>query len=132
MCLHGGKLKKGELMKTLVKIFLVLVLWCNVSYAQPVIVKELVVDFPLTVTTSEDKTAFLYKAQEELRLLHNQMGDDFRNGIITEKQWQDFLQTVFNPKQEAISIEIIKARDFFKKDTKYTVDLENDFKEKTP
>ena len=104
----------------------------SISYAQINDVKDLIIKFPTDVISDENKIGYLYKAQEELRLLHNQKGDDFRNGIITKDEWETFLKNVFNPRQEALSVEIIKAKQFLSADTKYSVDLEKNFEEKNP
>lgn len=41
--------------------------------------------------TPLQKLRWLHRAQELLRLQHNQMGADFRNGLITQQEWDDYV-----------------------------------------
>ena len=45
---------------------------------------------PTTIKKDEDKVKFLYRTLELLRLEHNKLGDDFRAGKITEKEFRDY------------------------------------------
>lgn len=39
------------------------------------------------------KVRILYRILERLRVRHNEMGDQFRAGAITEAEWKAFLET---------------------------------------
>lgn len=41
--------------------------------------------------TPAEKMRWLHRAMELLRLQHNNRGDDFRNGVITEQEWKDYV-----------------------------------------
>ena len=115
-------------MRFIVLILTWLILTGSTACAQKV--KELTIKYPITVNDAEKKTAYLYRIQEELRLLHNNMGMDYKTAVITEKEWQTFLTEVFEPKQAAIVQGILEAREFFRHDEKYDTDMERDFEEK--
>jgi len=61
------------------------------------------INYPLTANTNFEKLEYLYEGQEALRLQHNKMGRQYREGIITEEQWQIYLKNVFNPKNQIIA-----------------------------
>lgn len=48
--------------------------------------------FPPDVDTREERIEYMYNLQEKLRLRHNFVGARYRNGQITEEQWQTFKQ----------------------------------------
>ena len=85
--------------------------------------KEL--QYPLGVETIEDKLAFFYKAQETLRLEHNSKGEDYKNGLITKKQWEEYIIKEFNPKQESIVVNLVTQREMVRKSTRFAVNLNN-------
>lgn len=82
------------------------------------------VTYPVDAVTPNDKIEYGYAAQEALRLEHNAKGADFKNGIITQKEWADYL-LIFDEKQLLISKSILVEREILKQSTKWVVDLEN-------
>lgn len=84
--------------------------------------------FPQNVNTPLEKTEFCLIAQEKLRIKHNEMGDKYRNGLITINQWEDFLNNNFDPKQRMISKFLNNQKELLKKSNKYNVDI-NDIEE---
>lgn len=51
--------------------------------------------------TVNERVRILNRILERLRLRHNAMGDDFRNGVITEAEWKTFLQ-VWEPRFQRV------------------------------
>ena len=82
---------------------------------------------PINITTPADKTEFLYKAEETLRLLHNSKGMDYKDGKITQEEWETWLETYYFPRHRGVIIKILENRALLKNSTKYTVDPETDF-----
>ena len=58
--------------------------------------------YPVDADTNYEKLEFLYQAQETLRFQHNEMGRQYREGIITNEEWQSYLKNNFEPKSEWI------------------------------
>jgi len=83
------------------------------------------VKYPSGCTSPSDKTEFLYRAQELLRLEHNEMGEQFRNKTIDRLAWMNYLDNDFNPKSEAIVKDILENRALLKQSTKYSVVLDD-------
>jgi hypothetical protein len=81
--------------------------------------------YPTDCTTSIDKIEFCYIAQETLRLDHNIKGKDFRDGKLTETEWNTYREGIFRPKSMLISEEILAHREELKKSTKWVVDLDS-------
>ena len=94
--------------------------------------------------TDLDKIEYLYAAQEKLRREHNLKGEDYREGRITEAEWNDYLENDFKGKSRYIGHQVsvlvqkeikdlseeekIKKQDEFKegkKSKKYEIDLDN-------
>jgi hypothetical protein len=48
--------------------------------------------YPSATMTDQDKLAYCYRAIELLRLEHNSNGDNYRSGLMTGKQWEDYLK----------------------------------------
>ena len=80
---------------------------------------------PIECATSEDRTAFFYRAQELLRLEHNKIGKDFREKKITAKEWQAYLRDVFEPTSDEIVGGILTARQMLKTSTRWDNDISN-------
>ena len=66
--------------------------------------------FPPGCDTPPQRTEFLYRLQEKLRLAHNVQGARFRAGQITEQQWNDWLETVWNPRSDRVVEGILRMR----------------------
>jgi len=43
-----------------------------------------------SLPTQKEKLGFLYRVQERLRIVHNNKGQQFSDGQITEQQWTTF------------------------------------------
>ncbi len=108
-----------------------LILICLLLITSSVFAKGLALKTPTSVVTNENKIAYSYRAQEKLRLLHNIKGKDFREGRLTKEQWESWKTSYFEPRNAAISLQIIEAKKTLKTATIYTVDMEKDFEEKT-
>jgi hypothetical protein len=52
--------------------------------------------------TPAKKVRILYRIIERLRLRHNEVGDNFRNGVITEAQWKAFL-AIWEPRYQRVA-----------------------------
>ena len=61
-------------------------------------------------TTPPQRTEFLYRLQEKLRVAHNVQGARFRSGAITEAQWLNWLETVWNPRHDRVTAGILHYR----------------------
>jgi len=64
---------------------------------------------------NNDKYAQLYRLQELLRLEHNSYGLQFKQGTITQKDWNNY-KNQFNIKNDLLSLEICKIRQLIKDD----------------
>lgn len=62
----------------------------------------MVIKYPVTINTNEEKREFLYRSREKLRLEHNEKGRQFREEEISESQWLAYKAT-FSPKNMALS-----------------------------
>ena len=58
------------------------------------------INYPLTVNLPIEKLEYLYRAEELLRLQHNEMGRQFRKGEIAQEEWQTYLKEYFDPKSK--------------------------------
>ena len=67
--------------------------------------------FPTDCITVSDKVAYCYRAQEVLRLKHNAMGKQFRDGDITADDWQVFLSKIFDPMSTKITADLLINRE---------------------
>lgn len=70
-----------------------------------------------------DRYAQLYRLQELLRIEHNKEGAKYKQGLITKQQWETYLSTDFEEKQQLISGEICKIRQKIKVNTSINTDL---------
>lgn len=91
------------------------------------------------------KMEYVYRTQEALRFLHNKMGDWHRDGInkttwellpatikraypyhsqLAIEEWQGFLRSYFNPKQDKISEAIGGIREEMKASSRFAIDIE--------
>lgn len=72
------------------------------------------ISFPMDCDTPALKTEYLYRAQELLRLYHNDEGKKFRDGVISDTEWHDFKTKVFDPLNDKISDAILEQRELLK------------------
>ena len=61
-----------------------------------------------------DRTEYLYRLREKLRLEHNVNGQKFLDGKITQAQWDDYYMNTFNPKNNMLSDAILAEREKMK------------------
>ena len=108
-------------------MIVVMLLLCSTGYAQ-----QYQLNYPFLVYSAEKRAAFAQRAQEELRLVHNVKGKEFRDGVITEAEWNIWKEGWFKPRQRAISMAISEIREIFKNSDKYEVKLDEIFDEITP
>lgn len=73
-----------------------------------------------------ERTKYLYRMQELLRLEHNDKGQQYKDGKITLEQWDNYRNLQFTPKSDLIINEILKCRQSFKKDNTVNASV-NDF-----
>ena len=69
---------------------------------------------PTKVKNTALKYAYTYIGQELLRLRHNEEGAKFRNGDITEAEWQTFLTDWFSPRRQIITDDLVELRQTIK------------------
>ena len=74
------------------------------------------INYPLECNTHAKKYACLYRAQERMRLLHNKKGKKYRDGELTEQQWNSFLEW-WKPRQDCITDHILIYRNYLKNKT---------------
>ena len=65
---------------------------------------------PVAVTNTALKYAYTYVVQELLRLRHNEEGAKFRDGDITEAEWQDFLRNWYEPRSNTVITDLAELR----------------------
>lgn len=68
------------------------------------------IKYPAQVDLDLEKIEFATRAEELLRLSHNLMAQKFRNGEITEAQWNRYLREDFVPKSRKISGEVARVK----------------------
>lgn len=79
--------------------------------------------YPAGAATAAEKTAFLYRLSEKLRLEHNEMGAKFRNKTISKIEWDTYLSK-FNVKHKKMIDDLLAERDKLKNDDSWNIDLE--------
>lgn len=84
------------------------------------------VKYPGNVKTPAEKTAFLYRLQEKLRLWHNEKGEDFRNKTLSYEEWISFLND-WNELNDSVVAELLAARASLKADPSWNIDLKTVF-----
>lgn len=68
------------------------------------------ITFPIDCTSAGDRTEYLYRLQEKLRLAHNVQGARLRSGQITEDQWQAWLDSTWKPRHSCATDAILHER----------------------
>lgn len=79
--------------------------------AETLNLKPSIFDYPLLANEDIEKLEWVYRAEEVLRLEHNEMGRQYREGIITEAQWKEYLSLSFDEKSKLLGNEKSKLRD---------------------
>ena len=80
-----------------------------------------------SITKYGDKLEFVYNAKEKLRLLHNAKGQEYKDGKLTEKEWNIWLNDYFMPRSQAIEKQSCELRTALLKSNIYDVDFTRDF-----
>jgi len=68
----------------------------------------LILVYPPAADNNFKKYYVCYRIQERLRTIHNNWGQKFKNGEITEQEWHDFLNTWLEPRHELVIAEILR------------------------
>ena len=66
--------------------------------------------FPIDCTSAGDRTEYLYRLHEKLRLEHNAQGARLREGAITEGQWRAWLEGAWKPRHSGVMDAILHER----------------------
>uniref|UniRef100_A0A6M3KZB6 Uncharacterized protein n=1 Tax=viral metagenome TaxID=1070528 RepID=A0A6M3KZB6_9ZZZZ len=69
---------------------------------------------PNAVKNTALKYAYTYIVQELLRLKRNEVGADFRDGLITEQEWQSFLRNWYEPRSNVVINDLLELRQICK------------------
>lgn len=111
------------------KLLLALV-FCVVATSLLAADKKYELKIPANVTSNNDRLAYAYRVKEKLRLLHNEMGREVKNGNITIEEFEEWKLKNYYPQESAVNNEIIKYRWEVRNSTQYSIDLENCFEDK--
>jgi len=88
----------------------------------------LLIEYPSTCVTSSERTAYLYRLFELLRLRHNEQGAKYRAGKLSKQKWDEFLRW-FNPRHDLFVTDVLKARKQLKEDKDIVIDIDAVFVE---
>lgn len=104
------------------------------------------ITFPINCDSPAEKTEWLYRAQELLRLLHNAFGRWRREGLtqaqydkfpqkiknifpykpqLTDAEWQSFKENQFDPRQEKVVRAILTNRQLLKDSLQWDIKVED-------
>ena len=75
--------------------------------------------YPQDCISAADRTEFLYKLQEKLRLEHNAKGKEYQDGVITEKEWGIWRNDIWDKRNNNVAEEILIQRKLLKNSIKY-------------
>ena len=79
--------------------------------------------YPLNCNTPAEKIEYWYRAEELLRLEHNEMGKKFREGKIFQAEWDRYQKEDFEPRNIKIHQGINENRELLKQSTKWEIDI---------
>ena len=68
------------------------------------------IEFPANCNQPADRTEYLMRLQEKLRLLHNEQGARRRAGELTEAEWNDWLEKEWMPEHRETTEAILDYR----------------------
>lgn len=86
------------------------------------------IKYPPIYTSPMERTAFLYRLYELLRLRHNEEGAKFKDGKLSKQQWDEFLRW-FDKRHDLFVADLLKARKQLKEDEDVVIDLDAVFME---
>lgn len=78
--------------------------------------------FPLEANTLFKKYAFCYMVKERLRRQHNKKGEKFRNGEITQEQWDKY-KIIFRQKNSLVNKKLNQLRKRIKNSDTFNIKL---------
>lgn len=93
-------------------------------------VNEKEISYPAEVSTVESKIGYVYEALDKLRLAFNAKGAEYRAGTITQKQYTDWKETVYYPRERALLSDMNNIKASMQSARVYNVNLETTFKDK--
>ncbi len=85
--------------------------------------------YPADCLTDADHTEYLYRAEELLRLEHNDMGTKYREGKITGAAWDAF-RNEWDERSLALTQEIVAYRRKHKESKRWAIDVVALFEER--
>ena len=83
------------------------------------------VKYPSGVNDNQKKIEYLYNVEEALRVQHNAKGKDFKDGVISKQEWEDYKKNEFEAKREHIINDMVKAKTAMQKSKKHNIDLDD-------
>ena len=69
---------------------------------------------PTAVKNTALRYAYTYAVQEALRLKHNEEGKRFRDGLITQTEWDDFRRNWYEPRSNTVIADLLELRQICK------------------
>lgn len=84
------------------------------------------IKFPVKCITEASRLSFCNRADEMLRLEHDTKGAEYRNGDITQEEWEAYKRDVFMPTFQTIDIERQLQTDQTKQSPHWPIDLARD------
>lgn len=93
------------------QIIFVIIAILLISPLPTLCLNTLPINYPLTTLTGENKLEFLYQAQEDLRIQHNDYGNAYKENILSETAWKTYLNNKFKPRSRWIGGEIGRIND---------------------
>lgn len=79
--------------------------------------------YPNGITEARDKFEFLCSLKKALVEMHNQKGQDYKNGVITKDEWGTWISSYFEPRLDLIDSEMSNAINEMR--NKYNVDVDS-------
>lgn len=83
--------------------------------------------YPIEVITNGDKIEYLLKLQEAMRLDHNEKGQKFKNGEISEEEWLSYKRGEHEIKMNKLFKEQWFVKEAMKASTRFVPDINKDF-----
>lgn len=88
------------------------------------------VKYPPLVTTAKEKSAYVERLEELLRLEYNKKRQEVKDGKLKKAAFDKWVEEFRNPRKLLISRDRWVLRKALKESTQYSPDIENDFNEK--
>jgi len=81
------------------------------------------INFPIDCVTPNDRIEYCYIAQEALRIEHNSIGKDYRDGKINKSVFEAYVVARFKSKQRQIIDAMLAQKELLQKSARWSVDL---------